>query len=533
MHALRLCACPAWLLTCAALLISAANAQPLPAPVASALAAAGIPQSQVAVLIQDVAADKPALAHNATAPMNPASTIKLLTTYAALELLGPTYLWKTTAWSAAAQTDDVLEGDLTLRGGGDPKLTFEHFWQLLRGLRARGIREIRGDLVLDRSWMDGSNHDPSKFDGEPTRPYNVGPDALLLNFKAFRFFFLPDATRRTVNLLTEPPSTALEVSNTLKLTDGPCGDWLSRIKLEVRTGGRGARAGFAGSYPSSCGEREWNVALLSHQDYVAGVFRKLWEELGGSLQGRIREGGVGRGARAGFAGSYPSSCGEREWNVALLSHQDYVAGVFRKLWEELGGSLQGRIREGGVAAGARLIATQESASLSEMVRDINKYSNNVMARQLYLTLSAELLGTPGRSDRSETVIRGWLEQKGWAMPELVLENGSGLSREERISAANLGRMLVAAFRSPVMPELLASLPLVAYDGTMRRRLKFQPVAGQAHIKTGSLSGVRSMAGYVLDRNGQRKVVVFFINHANAAAGQTAHDALLRWVYESR
>ena len=218
--------------------------------------------------------------------------------------------------------------------------------------------------------------------------------------------------------------------------------------------------------------------------------------------------------------------------MALLSHQEYVAGVFRKLWEDMGGSLRGRIREGTVPPAARLIATQDSTSLAEIVRDINKYSNNVMARQLYLTLSAELMGTPGRTDKSAAVIRGWLEQKQLAMPELVLENGSGLSREERISAGSLARMLVAAFRSPVMPELLASLPLVAYDGTMRRRLKFESIAGQAHIKTGSLTGVRSVAGYVLDRSGRRKAVVFIINHPNAAAGQGAQDALLRWAYES-
>ncbi len=457
-------------------LSSLVQAQALPAPVVSALAAAGIPQSQVAVLVQEVNTDKPLVAHHPGTPMNPASTIKLLTTYAALELLGPTYLWKTTAWTAAAQTDDALEGDLVLKGGGDPKLTFEHFWLLLRGLRARGIREIRGDLVLDRTWIDGSSHDPAKFDGDPTRAYNVGPDALLLNFKAFRFFFLPDATRRSVNLLTEPPSASLEVSNTLKLIDGPCGDWLSRVKLDVRT--------------------------------------------------------TNGSARAGFAGSYPLSCGEKEWNVALLSHQDYIAGVFKKLWEDMGGVLRGRTRDGAVPTMARLIATQDSASLAEIVRDINKYSNNVMARQLYLSLSAEMLGAPGRTDKSATVIRSWLEQKSLSMPELVLENGSGLSREERISAGSMGRLLVAAFRSPVMPELLASLPLVAYDGTMRRRLKFESIAGQAHIKTGSLTGVRSVAGYVLDREGRRKVVVFFINHANAAAGQAAQDALLRWVYEA-
>ncbi len=452
-----------------------AGAQSLPPVVTAALAKAGIPADRVAVLVQETGADKPTLAHNATAAMNPASTIKLVTTYAALELLGPSYLWKTGVWTSAPQSGDVLEGDLYLRGGGDPKLTYEQFWRLLRALRARGIREIRGDLVLDRSWMDGSSHDPARFDGEPTRPYNVGPDALLLNFKAFRFFFQPDTARKSVSILSEPPSAALEVSHSLTLADGPCGDWLSRMKLNVQANGRSARAGFAGAYPAACGEREWNVALLSHPDYVAGVFRKLWEDLGGRLQGTLREGAV--------------------------------------------------------PAGARLLAAQDSPQLAEIVRDINKYSNNVMSRQLYLTLSAELMGTPGNTERSGQVVRNWLEQKGLAMPELVLENGSGLSREERISAANLGRLLLAAFRSTIMPELLASLPLVAYDGTMRRRMKFESIAGQAHIKTGSLNGVRSVAGYVLDRKGRRQVVVLIINHANAGAGQAAQDALLRWVYE--
>jgi D-alanyl-D-alanine carboxypeptidase/D-alanyl-D-alanine-endopeptidase (penicillin-binding protein 4) len=165
------------------------------------------------------------------------------------------------------------------------------------------------------------------------------------------------------------------------------------------------------------------------------------------------------------------------------------------------------------------------------VRDINKYSNNVMARQLFLDISAEVAGPPGRLERSAEALKGWLLGKDLAMPELVLENGSGLSREERISAASMGRLLAAAYRSAVMPELVSSLPLVAYDGTMRRRLQFESIAGQAHIKTGSLAGVRSIAGYILDRRGKRHAVVFFINHRNAAAGQPAMDALLRWVYE--
>jgi D-alanyl-D-alanine carboxypeptidase/D-alanyl-D-alanine-endopeptidase (penicillin-binding protein 4) len=448
----------------------------LPEPVRKALAAAGIPAERAAVWVQAIGASQPSVDYNATAPMNPASVIKLVTTYSALELLGPTHVWKTEAWSAAPLAGDVLQGDLILRGGGDPKLTVESFWLLLRALRGRGIREIRGDLVLDRSWLDGSGHDASLFDGQPTQPYNVGPDALLLNFKAFRFWFVPDAERRTVTVVSEPPSSALEMRTELKLVDGPCPDWRAGLKADFQNGPASARAAFTGVYPLACGERVWNIALLPHPTFVQGVFKRLWEEQG---------------------------------------------GVAARGW-----------REGTVPPGARLLYRHESPPLTEVVRDINKFSNNVMARQLFLGLSAEIGGPPGRSDRSAALIKGWAELKGLRMPELVLENGSGLSRDERISAGSLGRLLMRAYESAVMPEFMSSLPLVAFDGTMRRRFKVDSLAGQAHIKTGSLTGVRSVAGYVLDRNGRRHVMAFIVNHANAANAQPAQDALLRWIHES-
>ena len=165
-----------------------------------------------------------------------------------------------------------------------------------------------------------------------------------------------------------------------------------------------------------------------------------------------------------------------------------------------------------------------------MVRDINKFSNNVMARQLYLTIAADQAGVPASTANGQRAIKAWLARKGIDVPELVIENGSGLSRIERISAQSLTTLLVAAFRSPVMPELVASLPLIAVDGTMRRRMKSESIAGQAHIKTGSLSDVRAIAGYVLDRNGRRYAVSMIVNHANAQQSQAAQDALLNWVY---
>jgi D-alanyl-D-alanine carboxypeptidase/D-alanyl-D-alanine-endopeptidase (penicillin-binding protein 4) len=190
------------------------------------------------------------------------------------------------------------------------------------------------------------------------------------------------------------------------------------------------------------------------------------------------------------------------------------------------------VRDGAAPAGARPFATFESPSVAEVVRDMNKFSNNVMARQVFLTLSAETMKLPGRYDRSARTVRSWLGARGLELPELVIENGSGLSRADRISAGGLGRLLLAAYHSSVMPEFIASMPLVAYDGTLRKRMQFESVAGHAHIKTGSLSDVRSIAGYVLDRNGRRHAVAFIVNHDNAGAGQAAEDAVLRWVYES-
>ncbi len=452
-----------------------AGAQPLPPAVELALQRAHVPLSAVSAYVQDVDAARPLLAHNAAAAMNPASTMKLLTTYAALELLGPSHTWKTEVYADGKLQGGTLQGNLILKGYGDPKLTLENFWLLLRRLRALGLHQIRGDLVEDRSYFEPVAYDPAKFDDAPLRAYNVGADALLLNFKAVRFRFVPDAQDKTVTVVAEPTPAGLELDAAVRAGDGPCGDWRAGIQADFEDRGASAKASFGGSMPVSCGERYWNASLLAQPDYVYGVFKELWQELGGTITGG---------------------------------------------W-----------RNGPVPAEARLLATAESASNAELARDVNKFSNNVMARQLYLTLGAEMLGPPGNGERSAEVVRAWLAQKKLDFPELVLENGTGLSRQERISAQHMGALLLDAWHSAVMPELMSSLPLVAYDGTMRRRLRFESIAGQAHIKTGSLADARTLAGYVLDRRGQRRVVVLFINHANAGATRPAQDALLEWVYE--
>ena len=454
----------------------AARASEPPPVVAQALRVAGIPPSAVAIWVREVDAATPRLAVNAAVAMNPASTMKLLTTYAALDLLGPAYAWKTEAYASGVLADGVLSGDLHLRGGGDPKLTYDQFGRLLRQVRAHGVREVRGDLVLDRSAFAVPAADPGRFDAQPLRPYNVAPDALLVNFKAVTLQLIPDSTQKAVAVALEPAPANLDVVNKITLGNGNgCGDWKERLRADV----------------------------FEH----------------------------GAGSRLVLTGTFPASCGEQRWNLAVQEHPAFVLGVFRQLWGELGGRLDGNVRDGPVPAEARPVGTLVSPTLGEVVRDINKYSNNVMARQLFLTLGLESGKRPAAAEDADAALRAWLDARGLNLSELVLENGSGLSRRERITAEGLGRVLGAAWKSAVMPELIASLPVAATDGTMKKRLRQNGIAGQAHIKTGSLEGVRSIAGWVLDKSGRRWIVVFFINHANAGAAQPALDALLQWVYE--
>ena len=450
------------------------HASRLPPSVAQALAQAGIPEASVGIYVQDVTADRPLLAIGDERALNPASTIKLLTTFAALDQLGPAYQWTTEVYTTGTLQGDVLIGDLILKGCGDPRMTLENFWLMLRGLRARGVREIRGDLVLDRSYFTAEDIDPADFDSEPTRPYNTPPDALLVNFKTVHLQFVPDPERRVLKIIAEPALPQVPVLNNVTLDNAACGDWVSRLNLTA---------------------------------------------LGDSSSARLL-----------FGGNYSLACGEKERNYSVLGHAQYVHALFTLLWRELGGAFAGGVRDGETPAGAQRLLAHQTQTLAEIVRDINKFSNNVMARQLYLTFGAIALGAPASAEKSARAIRQWLAARQLSFAELALENGSGLSRVERISAKNMAQLLLSAQRSAIMPEFAASLPLVAVDGTMKKRLAGAAVAGQAHIKTGTLSGVRAIAGYVLDSKGRMIVVVFMVNHARASGAQVAQDALLKWVY---
>jgi PBP4 family serine-type D-alanyl-D-alanine carboxypeptidase len=579
------------------LIATRAVATALPEPVSAALKHAHIPLSSVGIVVQEVHGTEPIISLNADRSMNPASTMKLLTTFASLETLGPAYRWKTEAYLDGKLQNGVLEGDLVFKGYGDPKLTIEQFWMWLRELRQRGLREIRGDVVLDHSFFEAVSQDPSEFDHDPTRAYNVGTNALLLNFNALHLHLIPNG-HETIALL-EPELDGYTVRN--------------RITTSTRL---------------HCGGEDAYKAHLDGHNIV--------------LEGKI-----------------PSACGETDDYFSLLPQDEYFFAVFSSLWKELGGTLRGKLRAGTAPADQVAFSRYLSPPLSEVIRDINKFSNNTMARQLFLTLgtaspamnladssqragdmplsggkdkrddfsdpqefggsnllaeqeggdtadsespgpqpgllagqasvdsnieatevasapvsgglitaahnepaintppapagstpkagnllsskldaeSTPPVGTPpllgdlpaANIAHSTAAMQQWLKTEQLQFRELVLENGAGLSRKERISPVHLAALLQRAANSPFYAELEASLPILGMDGTVKKRFKDNEIAGYAHLKTGSLEGVKSIAGYVKAHSGKQWIVVFLVNHPNAALAQPAQDALIEWL----
>jgi serine-type D-Ala-D-Ala carboxypeptidase/endopeptidase (penicillin-binding protein 4) len=447
-----------------ALVLARAPAQGLPPEVEAALARAQLPAGAVTMLVVPADGQGPArLSHRSNVPVNPASIAKLATTIAALDLLGPAFTWTTPVYVDGPVRDGTLQGNLYLKGSGDPELVAERLWLLLRRVRGLGIEAIAGDIVLDRSAFETAPPDPAAFDGEPLRPYNAAPDALLVNFKSVVLTFTPFGQQARVAV--EPPVAGLRVPAAVPLARGECNDWRGALKADF------------------------------------------------SDPARIR-----------FAGSYPLACGERTWPVAATDPAGFGARAIAGMWRELGGRLAGTVREGTVPAALAPTFTWSSPPLAEVVRDINKFSNNVMAQQVFLTLSLQRQGT-GTFEASRAILRQWWRERvGGSEPTFT--NGAGLSREERVTAEQLARLLQMAWRSPLMPELMSSLPLAGVDGTLRRARG--EAVGVAHLKTGSLRSVTGVAGYVHAASGRRYVLVAIANDARAAAVRPAIEALLDW-----
>ncbi|MDK9559254.1 D-alanyl-D-alanine carboxypeptidase/D-alanyl-D-alanine-endopeptidase [Marinobacter sp. M216] len=409
---------------------------------------------------------------NADELMSPGSIMKLVTTYAALEILGPTHHWDTDFLTDGELVGDTLKGNLYVRFGGDPKLTIERLWGTLRELRSMGITSIDGNLVLDGTYFEVDGGFPAFEDNgdNPHAPFLVEPSAYLTNLNLLHFQIRAD--ERGTQAWSTPSLDQVMIDNRVTATaEGPCP----------------RRRNF-----------EWEP--IFHDDNKVTV--------------RV-------------TGELPQGCRTTRY-LSLLPHEQYSAGLIRSLLNETGVAITGNDTVGTTPEDARLVLKTTSPDLVTMVRDINKWSSNVMARQMLLTIGAENRLDEEADDRVAgiRVIYDWLEKKGINTAGMVIDNGAGLSRHGRITARQGAELLQHAWNSPFAADLMASMPITAMDGTMARRLRNTGMDGSGRIKTGYLENVRSIAGFTRDEHNTTWAVVGMVNNDPAWNGQSVLDRIL-------
>ena len=448
------------------------SAPSLPAPIQKALNSCKVPKSDFSLSVIPLSDKGTTLKFNGSTPRVPASSAKVITSAAALQLLGPAKVW-TTRFVSSEEPDKkgVLNEDLYLVGHGAPSLTIERFWLLVDNLRARGVKEIKGNIIADRSHFDVTPIDPFAFDGEGNRPYNLGPDALMVNSRSFFIRIRPDKEAGVAYLYPEPRIAGVKLPESIPLSKEGCGAWRKQINPDFSNP---LKPAFKGKFPLKCGPKDYFYTSLSADQYLQVVFADMWKKAGGSWKGKVVQ------------GKLPEDS------------EDY-----------------------------KVLASSYSEPLTKLVYNMNKYSDNIIARQLFLALAKTQKDEPKNLEGARAAVYEWAASLKIPASSLKIDNGSGLSRTTSVSTDAFVTVLKHMWNSPQMPEFVSSLPISGVDGTMRKRHVAQ---GSAHVKTGYIQNVRSIAGYVQTKSGERYAVAAIVNGPSAINSIPVMDAVISWVY---
>ncbi|QEY24218.1 D-alanyl-D-alanine carboxypeptidase/D-alanyl-D-alanine endopeptidase [Neisseria animalis] len=429
---------------------------------ATALDLGNIPAGEISVYVKELDSGKIVESHRADAAVNPASAMKLVTAYAAFRALGQDYRWHTDWLGDGEIKDGTLSGNLYWAGSGNPVLQQEDLAVVQQQLRNAGVRNIEGGLVLDRS-LWGSVPNSPDFAADEGKSYMIPPDPNMLAYKVVWLMPERDSEGRVV-VRTKPQLPEIPLDNRISIVP------------------------YAAAECSS-------LRRYMKAEYAVGVLR---------VSGRL-----------------PESCLGQEMFVNMLGAEEFAYRSFTNLWRWSGGQIADGLQTGDTPPEARLLVRHFSPPLKDMLTEMNKHSSNLIARSVYLKLG-------GSEDvqtalaQAETVVRRELALSGVDSSELVLENGSGLSRKERVTAEMLGQMLEKAYFSPFKEAFIRTLPIAGADGTLKDRLS---AAGPSlRLKTGTLKNVRALAGYWLGEKPMAVVVI--INSPNADYYLESMDKLI-------
>lgn len=454
----------------------------LPAPVRQALAAADLPADSLGVHVRRVDEARPLVTLNADRPYALASTAKVVTALAALELLGPAYRWRTFAYAGGPIVDGRLRGDLLIAGGGDASLTSADLVDWFTRLRAEGLQAIDGNLVLDRFAFRLQPADFARTPvPDPQRPHHAWPDALMV-----------DEGVVEVDMMAAPSGRgALRVSPALadvKLVDATSRTPGCEAQAELDDApGTSLRLVVRGSWTPACGLQRLRFTPLTQGEHAVHAVAAAWRRAGGAITGRV----IDRDAASGSGVTQRDGDGTLEMPLSV----------------------------------------HLSAPLADGLRDILKTSNNLGARNLMLSLAPGFPMQPATLEAAQARVAGWLRSQGLGPTGLQIDSGAGLSRGDRGTPRALVELLCRAWPGRHGATLLDTLPVAGVDGTLAHRFVGTPAQGRAFLKTGTLLDARALAGYVRGRSGRLYAVAALLNHPDAARGVPALDALIDWIAE--
>ena len=410
--------------------------------------------------------------HNERKLFNSASLAKIITTYIGLKELGPDFSWQSDFYYTGDIVGETLKGDIIFKGTGDASFSVEDLEGMIRRIQRKGINRIEGNLLFDSTYF-GEIPNGVTFDNDPMRAYNVLPSAISVQSNTINFRF--NSKKNKVKIEATPNIKALKIVNNVKTTREKCLSWREKLIYETKANEQQNSLIFRGKFSKKCKVKEIDLAMLDWQIYFYHTFKQKWLDNGGW-----------------FNGSFIDTSGTLDDDRLLVSHY--------------------------------------SEPLSSLIRDTNKYSLNLMSRNLILTVIANKNNVQPTEEMVNPYIKNWLSKNKIDNEGLFIDNGAGLSRDIKISINQFLMILQNIYYDPMMPEIISSFPIAGIDGTLKKRMKNSPIRMNGHFKTGSMNEVSAMAGFFLNNDKEMNIFVFMMNGKKANMSQNFQEALIESVY---
>lgn len=418
--------------------------------------------------------DESPVIYNQEKLFNPASVAKIITTFIALNDLGPSFKWKSDIFYTGEVVKGKLLGNLIFQGRGDATFSLTDLEKMIRKIQKNGIQVIEGDLIFDRSYF-APVRQVKYFDNEPMRAYNVLPNPIVIQSNTINFKFLLKENQLAIE--SSPELKNLKIKNLLTLNNNKCVGWKNLLDYRKVSHNQKDTIIFNGKYSKRCFNKEIDLSVVDNSKYFYQAFKDLWERNGGQFHGVYQE---------------------------TYLHD----------------------------SNAELITSHFSEPLSELIRDINKFSLNLMSRNLLLTVIAEQGNIPVIEPMINSYVRNWLNKNNINIKGLIFDNGAGLSRKALLSTQQLLTLMEMIYSHPLMPEMIASFPIVSVDGTLEKRMSYSSVRENGHFKTGSLKHVNAIAGYFVDQRMDKKIFIFIMNDPKANQSQLLQQELINLSFQS-